>query len=498
MVIFLQVSNAIDFARLTRMLQEERVSVALAYFIEERENISTVIDLDKYVKTDEKEFIRAFKTVNTFNATDQALQNITYWPKLDQIDYLKTKLKFQIKHALFRSKIKDRDKSIEEVFNWYNEVNGNTLNYVTYSIHDSDISNFYRFIIGYKNLLRSVEFAGKAGILGMEYTTSGLDPEKFENFLEFDILRREYLNQTTNFLPYIQEEYEALNQRNSFDETQETIRNKEPLSRDIEVIVQYFFRFLKYSNQLREMIQGIADKITFYVNKDIARLSKQNIMPLLYIIVLLCFVPVCIVFTLNITSSMMRYSRLYNEKVDVYKKERQKTEKLLGSLLPNAIIKQMKRGEVPRPEIFDNTTIFFCDIVSFTNIASESTAHQIIDFLNDLYSLFDERIDNYDVYKVETIGDAYMVASGVPVSNGSQHAVEVSRMSLDLLAKIVTFEIKHKPGFRLKLRMGMHSGKVVGGVVGSKIPHYSVFGLVAVFGLDYIESLSGTQWRLLA
>ena len=163
------------------------MSVALAYFIEERENISTVIDLDKYVQTDEKEFIRAFKTVNTFNATDEALQNITYWPKLDQIDYLKTKLKFQIKHALFRSKIKDRDKSIEEVFNWYNEVNGNTLNYVTYSIHDSDISNFYRFIIGYKNLLRSVEFAGKAGILGMEYTTSGLDQEKFENFLEFDI-----------------------------------------------------------------------------------------------------------------------------------------------------------------------------------------------------------------------------------------------------------------------------------------------------------------------
>ena len=76
--------------------------------------------------------------------------------------------------------------------------------------------------------------------------------------------------------------------------------------------------------------------------------------------------------------------------------------------------------------------------------------------------------------KVETIGDAYMVASGIPIPNGQHHAVELSKMALDLLAKVLTFEIKHKPNHRLKLRMGMHSGQVVGGVVGSKIPHYSV------------------------
>ena len=84
--------------------------------------------------------------------------------------------------------------------------------------------------------------------------------------------------------------------------------------------------------------------------------------------------------------------------------------------MPPAILKQMKNGEVPEPEVdkianvtlnsvvdikvFNETTIFFCDIVGFTNIASDSTANQIIDFLNDLYSLFDERLDNYDVYKV--------------------------------------------------------------------------------------------------
>ena len=65
--------------------------------------------------------------------------------------------------------------------------------------------------------------------------------------------------------------------------------------------------------------------------------------------------------------------------------------------------------------------------------------------------------------QVETIGDAYMVASGIPIPNGLHHAVELSKMALDLLAKVLTFEIKHKPNTRLKLRMGMHSGQVRGG-----------------------------------
>ena len=106
-----------------------------------------------------------------------------------------------------------------------------------------------------------------------------------------------------------------------------------------------------------------------------------------------------------------------------------------------------------------------------------------MEFLNTLYNLFDVRLENYDVYKVETIGDAYFVASGVPECN-DHHASEISKMALDLLAKVVTFEVQHKPGYRLKLRMGIHTGPCVAGVVGTKIPHYSVFGeTVEIAGL---------------
>ena len=133
-----------------------------------------------------------------------------------------------------------------------------------------------------------------------------------------------------------------------------------------------------------------------------------------------------------------RFSTLYDDKVSVYRQEKKKTEKLLTDLLPRQIIRQMKKGEIPQPETFESVSVFLCDIVGFTTLSSESTAHQIVDMLNLLYNMFDAKIDNWDVYKVETIGDAYMVASGVPDRN-EHHAAEVSKMALDLLAKVIDY-----------------------------------------------------------
>uniref|UniRef100_A0A673N584 Guanylate cyclase n=1 Tax=Sinocyclocheilus rhinocerous TaxID=307959 RepID=A0A673N584_9TELE len=182
----------------------------------------------------------------------------------------------------------------------------------------------------------------------------------------------------------------------------------------------------------------------------------------------------------NLLSRMEQYANnleeLVEERTQAYLEEKRKAEALLYQILPHSVAEQLKRGETVQAEAFDSVTIYFSDIVGFTALSAESTPMQVVTLLNDLYTCFDAIIDNFDVYKVETIGDAYMVVSGLPVRNGKLHGHEIARMSLALLEAVKTFKIRHRPDEQLKLRIGIHSGPVCAGVVGLKMPRYCLFG----------------------
>ncbi|XP_011493860.1 PREDICTED: guanylate cyclase 32E [Ceratosolen solmsi marchali] len=182
----------------------------------------------------------------------------------------------------------------------------------------------------------------------------------------------------------------------------------------------------------------------------------------------------------NMMAMMEKYANnleaLVDERTDQLSEEKKKTDALLYEMLPRYVAEQLKRGHKVEAENFDCVTIYFSDIVGFTAMSAESTPLQVVDFLNDLYTYFDSTIENYDVYKVETIGDAYMVVSGLPIRNGIQHAGEIASMSLCLLDAIKQFSIRHRPLDKLQLRIGIHSGPVCAGVVGLKMPRYCLFG----------------------
>ncbi|XP_022621415.1 retinal guanylyl cyclase 2-like [Seriola dumerili] len=204
----------------------------------------------------------------------------------------------------------------------------------------------------------------------------------------------------------------------------------------------------------------------------------------------------------NIIDSMLRMLEQYSsnledlirERTDELEVERNKTEKLIGQLLPKSVAQALKKGKPVQPEHYSDCTLYFSDIVGFTTISALSEPIEVVDLLNDLYTMFDAIIASHDVYKVETIGDAYMVASGVPNRNGNQHAAEVANMSLDILHSIGAFKIKHMPEIKVKIRIGLHSGAVVAGVVGLTMPRYCLFG-DTVTTASHMEA-SGLPYRI--
>ncbi|CAG0917844.1 unnamed protein product [Notodromas monacha] len=155
---------------------------------------------------------------------------------------------------------------------------------------------------------------------------------------------------------------------------------------------------------------------------------------------------------------MERYTNnleeLVDERTQLLKEEKQKTEALLYRMLPPAVAHRLARGEAVSPESFDS----------------------VVNLLNELYTLFDGIIRGYDVYKVETIGDAYMVVSGLPLRNANKHAGEIASMALEILEAAKQFRVPHMPTTPVKLRIGIHTGPVVAGVVGLTMPRYCLFG----------------------
>ncbi|XP_030632601.1 retinal guanylyl cyclase 2 [Chanos chanos] len=186
----------------------------------------------------------------------------------------------------------------------------------------------------------------------------------------------------------------------------------------------------------------------------------------------------------NIIDSMLRMLEQYSsnledlirERTEELEVEKQRTEKLLSEMLPPSVAEALKTGATVEPEYFDQVTIYFSDIVGFTTISSLSDPIEVVDLLNDLYTLFDAVLCSHDVYKVETIGDAYMVASGLPKRNGNKHAAEIANMSLNILSAVGTFQMRHMPEVPVRIRIGIHSGPCVAGVVGLTMPRYCLFG----------------------
>lgn len=153
--------------------------------------------------------------------------------------------------------------------------------------------------------------------------------------------------------------------------------------------------------------------------------------------------------------------------------EREKSERLLLNILPPSIAEQLKQNQHSIAERFEQATIMFADIVDFTGFSARISPSELVNFLNQVFSAFDELAEKHHLEKIKTIGDSYMVAGGLPTPR-HDHVEAMAEMALDMQAEIRRFQ--GQMGQSCNLRIGINTGPVVAGVIGTKKFIYDLWG----------------------
>lgn len=158
---------------------------------------------------------------------------------------------------------------------------------------------------------------------------------------------------------------------------------------------------------------------------------------------------------------------------------------ILKDMMPRAVLAEIRQGGSLPSHQYEEATIAQSDLCGFTALASTRTPKEVVVFISDVFNLFDELANKYGIYKVETVGDAYIAGQAEHTLTARNSPSDVLRFGLGMVEKIKWWA--EKEGVKVSCRVGVHHGPCLGGIVGADMQRYHLFGPL-MQGLEVLES----------
>lgn len=175
----------------------------------------------------------------------------------------------------------------------------------------------------------------------------------------------------------------------------------------------------------------------------------------------------------RLNGELLRLNTELQEREKALAAEQKKSELLLLNILPKPIADRLKQGAEIIADDFADVTILFADLVNFTNFSAQLSSTEVVNILNEIFSMFDGLAERHQIEKIKTIGDAYMAVAGLPVPR-SDHAQAMAQLALEMQGAI---QVQNRAwSLPLNLRIGIHTGPVTAGVIGRKKFAYDIWG----------------------
>ncbi|XP_048247978.1 uncharacterized protein LOC124112689 [Haliotis rufescens] len=423
--------------------------------------------------------------MNEYLLTDQALDQLSDWPVRNDVNSM-----FHSKQA-FHNFLKEHRKSLDpsnfDIYvemEFYSFLIERFVEWMYDAIRESKMASIWKILVSYQKIVTGMEQIGIERALGAVYYVSGGFPTKsdYENYNNkvhvFKANYRSAVLYSKIIDPIFQEgvtssgtNLTAVIERFRF-EIQHTLE----IAPSITKGQWWFDNMTLYLDTLLVIQMDLAMLINGQLEEIIKGEEKNLIISATFLVVVILMCPLVIYSVEALTSDIQKYAITLVHKTKELSREKKKTDSLLYQMVPRPVADKLKMAEDVDAEYYKSVTIMFSDIFGFTRISTECSPLEIVSLLNHLYTAIDERLDNHEVYKVETINDSYMVASGLPNRIGNRHSAEVAALALDLLHMMAQRRFS-TPGERLiQLRIGINTGPCMAGIVGTIMPRYCLFG----------------------